>query len=365
MSSRIFIKGLPPTLSEADFRRHFSQNIAITDAKVFPNRRIGYVGYKTPEDAQKAVKYFNKSFIRMSKIGVELARPPRDAKENVEGMRRASGPPTARIESNTAKDNAASRRRQSQGEQDPKADPKLKEFLEVMRPKSKKRAWEDGAADAAGADQVHEETAVEAKPDAGKSDDEYEEVPRPSKRFKEDTNLADAIIEEPVAETAPPAEAAAEPGQHVENEDSTEPEAAQPAVSDADWARSRTSRLLGLLDDEEEEEAGNAATRDREESLSEDEAILQKGISKETIAEVFPKSMPTPPMDEMEGEDASDPSLDPDTEAVRSSMRLFLRNLSYNVKSEDLEKLFEPYGHLEEVRSPISRLLPFSLMNPR
>ena len=77
-SSRIFIKGLPPTISEEDFRKHFSSSLEITDAKLISHRRIGYVGYKTPEDAAKAVKYFNRSFIRMSKIGVELARPVSD-----------------------------------------------------------------------------------------------------------------------------------------------------------------------------------------------------------------------------------------------------------------------------------------------
>jgi multiple RNA-binding domain-containing protein 1 len=73
-SSRIFIKNLPPTITEEDFKKHFSATAAITDAKLISNRRIGYVGYKTPEDAANAVKYFNRSFIRMSKIGVELAR---------------------------------------------------------------------------------------------------------------------------------------------------------------------------------------------------------------------------------------------------------------------------------------------------
>jgi multiple RNA-binding domain-containing protein 1 len=74
-SSRIFIRGLPPTITEDDFKKHFGAKSAITDAKLIAHRRIGYVGYKTPEDAQKAVNYFNRSFIRMSKIGVELARP--------------------------------------------------------------------------------------------------------------------------------------------------------------------------------------------------------------------------------------------------------------------------------------------------
>jgi multiple RNA-binding domain-containing protein 1 len=74
-SSRIFIKGLPPNLSEDEFKKRFSAKQAVTDAKLIPHRRIGYVGYKTPEEAMKAVKYFNKSFIRMSKIAVEIARP--------------------------------------------------------------------------------------------------------------------------------------------------------------------------------------------------------------------------------------------------------------------------------------------------
>lgn len=87
-SSRIFIKGLPPTISEEEFRKHFSSKQAITDAKLIPHRRIGYVGYKTPEDAQKAVKYFNKSFIRMSKIGVEMARAVRLRSPNLFPLKR-------------------------------------------------------------------------------------------------------------------------------------------------------------------------------------------------------------------------------------------------------------------------------------
>jgi len=78
-SSRIFIKGLPPTITEDEFKKHFSAKHEVTDAKLISHRRIGYIGYKTPEDAANAVKYFNRSFIRMSKIGVEIARPVRSS----------------------------------------------------------------------------------------------------------------------------------------------------------------------------------------------------------------------------------------------------------------------------------------------
>lgn len=73
-SSRIFVRGLPPSMNEDGFKQHFGK-YPITDTRLFANRRIGYIGYKTPEDAAKAVKYFNRTFIRMSKIAVELARP--------------------------------------------------------------------------------------------------------------------------------------------------------------------------------------------------------------------------------------------------------------------------------------------------
>lgn len=77
-TSRIFIKGLPPNITEAEFRRHFSaNNREVTDVKLMPQRHIGYVGFKTPDDASQAVRYFNKSYIRMSRIAVEPARPVR------------------------------------------------------------------------------------------------------------------------------------------------------------------------------------------------------------------------------------------------------------------------------------------------
>lgn len=73
-ASRVFVRGLPPRFTDDDVRAHFAR-FPVTDVKFFPHRRIGYVGYRTPEDAAKAVKYFNRSFIKTSKILVEIARP--------------------------------------------------------------------------------------------------------------------------------------------------------------------------------------------------------------------------------------------------------------------------------------------------
>lgn len=77
-SSRIFIRGLPPNFTAEEFKRHFSKQTEITDVKFIPHRRIGFVGFKNNEDAANAVKYHHKTFIRMSRISVELARSVRD-----------------------------------------------------------------------------------------------------------------------------------------------------------------------------------------------------------------------------------------------------------------------------------------------
>lgn len=73
-SSRIFVRGLPPSLSDSDFKQHFAAAGSVTDAKLLAKRRIGFVGFKTEQEAARAVKFFNKSFIRMSRLGVELAQ---------------------------------------------------------------------------------------------------------------------------------------------------------------------------------------------------------------------------------------------------------------------------------------------------
>lgn len=61
-------------MTTEEFQQHFSRQATITDARLLPHRRIGYIGFKCTEDAVNAVKYHNKSFIQTSRIGVELAR---------------------------------------------------------------------------------------------------------------------------------------------------------------------------------------------------------------------------------------------------------------------------------------------------
>ncbi|KAI6859468.1 RNA-binding domain-containing protein [Hortaea werneckii] len=350
-SSRIFVKGLPPTFSDAEFRKHFGQNNReITDAKIFPNRRIGYVGYRTPEDAQKAVKYFNKTFIRMSRIGVELARPIQDSRN----VKHKGSAPTARRLSvegvqnleDACADHGAKRKRDSDSKHE--QDPKLKEFLDAYKPKSKKKAWE------ADEPEAEEATATAQVADAafeGFSDDDYEEVPKKKQRRESNEVVAKDPLH--VDESNDNVVQQDTPGQAEDSQAAVDQPSHQNGMSDADWARSRTSRLLGLLDDDEEEDGQAAASAQR--PTSSDSEHENENASKRSIGPAANKEvdspLPTPPSETDVGATANLHGAEAD--GVRSSMRLFVRNLSYNVRREDLMAEFESFGHLEEVHVPL------------
>lgn len=349
-ASRIFVKGLPPTFDEASFRKHFEQNGRhVTDAKIFPSRRIGYIGYKTPEDAQKAVKYFNKTFIRMSRIGVELARPidetPPDRRQ------RQSLSSVDRGVAISSK-GAELKRKRSHGEEEKKDDPKLKEFLDLYKAKGKKKAWEaDVAVDESFTPRENERPALEesvsiaqAAVAAGASDDEYEHVRKKTKRGSSDiaTNTVQLEAEPKAATTDEKWEGFNDDAEAEEPQDS---EQTQTAISDQDWARSKTSRLLGLLDDDEEQQTSTIPQmRDSETMDVDDSAVVGPP---EPVSKAEPvSSIPTPPADD----NVVEQRVDKEIESVRKTMRLFVRNLPYDVQHNELEAEFSTFGNLEEVR---------------
>ena len=61
------------TTDKMAFYIHFSLIMLIFIFSSGVTRQIGFVGYKTPEEAQEAVKFFNNSFLGTSKISVEFA----------------------------------------------------------------------------------------------------------------------------------------------------------------------------------------------------------------------------------------------------------------------------------------------------
>lgn len=345
----MFVKNLPPSINEADFRKHFSTGREVTDFKLFPKRRIGYIGFKTPQDASRAVKFFNKSYIRMSRIAVEIARPIADP--SLPTARRANHghvakqlptpEPELKASKEKADDNSKKRKREDLNE----SDPKLNEYLDVMRQgqtsSSKLEGIRSQTIEAKG-------TGVPVVPvEEAESDDEYEQIPaRKPKRQKEEGDIT--IPAEPVPEAstanAPqlPAEDAPKTSQIAD---------AMADATDDDWMRSRTNRLLDLIDpDDPAAFASVTAPRPTQQPII---AIKPPQPEDADMEDSSPEAA-APHESAVDGADEDDP-----IHIIRRTCRLYARNLPFKATEAELTSHFEKYGKLAEVCSCLPLILVF------
>lgn len=330
-SSRLFVKNLPPAITEADFRKHFATGgRAVTDIKLIPKRRIGYVGYKTPEDAAKAVKYFNRSYIRMSKISVEIARPISDpslptAKKVAPRVQNKLPTPEPEPKATKADGDGKKRKREDVDE----SDPKLKEYLDMMRPGQATSSKLEGIYGQQPSELKDVEMAV--VPADAESDDEYETIPakKPKHRGDAAEEAADAQVHVPPPVVDTP-----------QDIDQDMPDAKGPAdATDDDWLRSRTNRLLDLVDPDDQ----SALPRPPAPTIQASAATSGPSPSAEAEPDRAPSEAPSEPAAvEKTGEEAA-------AEQVLRTGRLFVRNLPFKATEAELTKHFQKYGETEEV----------------
>ncbi|KPM38608.1 Multiple RNA-binding domain-containing protein 1 [Neonectria ditissima] len=346
-SSRIFVKGLPPNITEADFRKHFSaKGREITDVKLIPQRRIGYVGYKTPDDASKAVKYFNKSYIRMSKIGVETARPISDpATTRGHGVSHSSYGAAGSIPngSDVLAEKESSTKKRKRDEPDA-SDPKLREFLQVMK-QGREGALDNVANTDVGDLSVLPGTAVPEE----ESDDEYEQIPAPREKQRridppEQTQASSSQPAQLMEIDAPSGNQTPAPAESAEPSESKQAGLEQPGfgASDDDWLRSRTNRLLDLVDPDDLE-------RVPVQDISAPAPAPAPAPAQTEMSDASNNTQPSP------GDGAVQGAVEGDAlDAIRRTSRLFIRNLSYTTTEQDLRESFQKFGTLEEVHLPVN-----------
>jgi multiple RNA-binding domain-containing protein 1 len=308
-SSRIFIRNLPPSLSDSEFRSHFSrgQQQDITDARFFPNRRIGYVGYKSTDDAAAAVKYFNKSFIRMSRIAVELANPYAES----ETPKQKLGTKTQNTEiPDDQRDNPLKRKREDENKIVKKGS-ELTEFLKVMRAPNKTRTWQNEVTD--GVENVVEQPTK----DDDASDDDIQVISASQKsQFTQNQDNGD----EGDWDTK-----AAEEGKIIHNFEQ----------SDDAWLRSRTT---GLVD-------GSKIAQEENEDDEDKQEPIEGSVSNQTNSKASSAPM------EGDGKQSKESITEPITpeDKIREHGRLYVRNLPFKTTEDDLRKHFSSFGSLDEV----------------
>ncbi|KAI1334377.1 hypothetical protein F5Y15DRAFT_409703 [Xylariaceae sp. FL0016] len=348
-TSRVFVKGLPPTITESDLRKHFAAKpgLSITDVKCIPNRRIGYIGFKNPQEANNAVKYFHRTFIRMSKISVEPAKPVADP--SLSNPKQTSHSSTISNKHNAtfsthpsipeARDTTKKRKRDIA---DDEADPKLREYLSVMH--NKRDPITDSSHDANGDTDAEPPTKIAAVAADEESDDEYNTLPTKVKNVSRKETKSRATPQSPAHPTKDLPEDVDEVAE-VREINAPDGMSNPTYDNDDDWLRSRTNRLLDLVDDSDiipsvtktahvekpqvaEEELPNA-------DADEDDIMQDAGEEVATTSRHMP---------EIEKEDALN--------KIKKTSRIFVRNLPYSTTEEDLRAYFDQFGSIEEVHVP-------------
>ncbi|KAH9887035.1 hypothetical protein C8Q73DRAFT_748774 [Cubamyces lactineus] len=146
--SRLIVKNLPAYLTQERLRKYFESpdgpGGTLTDVKLVlrpdgTSRRFGFVGYKTPQEAERARKWYNRTFVDSSRITVDIVEGAKDAPPPRPNKRPRTGP------SPSEQDEVSSLPEKKLKSKDKtKTDELEHEFLQVMQPRTKKGpSWKD------------------------------------------------------------------------------------------------------------------------------------------------------------------------------------------------------------------------------
>lgn len=128
----------------------------------------------------------------------------------------------------------------------------------------------------------------------------------------------------------------------------------QGPVSDADWLRSRTNRVLELVEDDDMPSAPvSAPTAKRPSPKPQAEEAMPEVPTADAEAD--------PPLNEQaEGDPVDD---DAEENKIRETGRLYLRNLHYEVKEDEIRAQFSKHGSLEEVSESLRFFFDYTPCN--
>jgi len=191
-----------------------------------------------------------------------------------------------------------------------------------MQPASKSTGWSNAMDDSEPPTKIQAIELPEAE-----SDEEYEAVPKKLRQISPPrTSVTSNLAPTPAAVDV------------FTQADEVILDAIAPNVTDDEWMRSRTNRLLDLIDPEDISAEQKATSNVVASVMVEPTSTTMEVINKVDVPAVDEEIL------EFE-EDKPDPTI----EAIKSNGRLFVRNLAYTTSEEELRGLFEQYGSLEEV----------------
>lgn len=180
----------------------------------------------------------------------------------------------------------------------------------------------------------------------GESDDEYEDVPKRQEKQRKVDHAETETARHLVAAASPTVakDATMETGDAPNDAAlgrSEEPNVADKDATDDDWLRSRTNRLLDLVDPDDlpkSQPLSDAKGGPTQQAGTGEDALSPH----HNVADAESSDTPQPP--------AASGKKESPIEAISRTARLFVRNLAYSATEDDLRECFEKFGNIEEVR---------------
>uniref|UniRef100_A0AAR2JAZ4 RRM domain-containing protein n=1 Tax=Pygocentrus nattereri TaxID=42514 RepID=A0AAR2JAZ4_PYGNA len=339
-------------MKEERFRKMFSAFGTLTDCglkftKDGKFRKFGFVGFKCEEDAEKALKHFNKSFVDTSRVTVEFCTDLGDPNKSRPWSKHSRQAEKPKGEQKQEKgENKDEKPVTLLGELE--EDPGFQEFLAVHKKRTQVPTWANDSVEAAS----KEKNSV--------GDDYLNFDSDESEEMSDNENDEDASEEEDDNQGVPL-------------------EALKEGLSDMDYLRSKMVKKSDMVDEKEDD--------DEDHDEEEEEEQEEKRPAKQTDRSLMPKRSKSDPSralrlnrDYMGGryievfrvtnfkdkrgkketlqekKFVSDLKEDEEEEDVAESGRLFVRNLPYTCTEEELKELFTKHGPLSELHFPIDSL---------
>uniref|UniRef100_A0A8C7VFM6 Probable RNA-binding protein 19 n=1 Tax=Oncorhynchus mykiss TaxID=8022 RepID=A0A8C7VFM6_ONCMY len=400
--SRLIVKNLPNGMKEERFKEMFAAFGTLTDCglkftKEGKFRKFGFVGFKTEEDADKALKHFNKSFVDTSRVMVEMCKSFGDPTKARAWSKHSRGPATAPRENNKVqyKDRAAVKCLMFLNG--------FQEFVSVHQNRNQASTWANDTLPQSAAPETGQGRSQEKKPASDdylnfdESDEEEEEDQGADKEALK-SGLSDMeYLRSKVAQTEG---AAVEKNNDDEDEDAEDKPSAvqqtdgayesrdtdciQRATAPTEPTTEFTVKLRGCPFNVKEQQVrefmtplkpaairiiknatGNKTGYIYVDMRSEEEVEKALKKNKDYMGGRYIEVFRTSVRGEVRAarqEKGSERSFtrelkdDEEEEDVAESGRLFIRNLPYTCTEEELQDLFSKQGPLAEVVFPIDNL---------
>ncbi|KAK7320975.1 hypothetical protein VNO77_30986 [Canavalia gladiata] len=339
--SRICVKNLPKYVVEDRLREFFSQKGEITDVKLMrtkdgKSRQFAFIGFRSDNEAQEAIQYFNRSYLDTSRITCEVARKLGDTNLPRPWSRHSK---KKEIKVTTLD---VDKRARAKGLGDDHKDsidiiddPQLQDFLQVMQPRTKSKLW---ANDTSVATNVGNNQTMSNKDDNGTSG-----------VIHQNGSLVYGIPNNP------------EPNKLCEPKHDE-------AISDMDYFKSRVTKEWSdseSSDDEDDDDDNDPSCVDNDDQnnhcqSSEDEENCDprndaQEMDLEGQEDTCGEDVTHEKTEVNAAEQGGQLSKPEDEKGVFESCRLFVRNLPYTTTEEELEEHFSQHGSVSQVHLVVDK----------